>query len=208
MAYGSTEYATLGVALDSLGGPMTAAELHGGFCGLLCAGGAGAASTWLEECIREAEMEAATAEEARGVFRLMELETWRALRSADLEFSPLLPSDELPLENRVSELGFWCHGFLSGLGLGGLQLPDASSTDATEDDSDEEFENPVEEIVKDFAAISRAGLSAAERSDPDDADFAVAEIIEYVRVSVQIVFEDIGDVRGGDAGIPASLREH
>ena len=208
MAYRSTKYATLGTALDALGRPMTVAELHGGFCGVLCAGGAGAASAWLEECVREAQTEATAAEEARGILRLMELETWRALASADLEFTPLLPEDELPLDDRVSELGLWCHGFLSGLGLGGLTLPEDSSSDSSDDDPDADLENPVEEIVKDFAAISRAGLSATERSDPTDADFAVAEIVEYVRVSVQIVFEEIGDTRGGETGLPASLSEH
>jgi uncharacterized protein YgfB (UPF0149 family) len=186
---------------------MTVAELHGGFCGLLCAGGSGAASAWLEQCVSEVDTEAATAEEVRGVFRLMELETWRALASADLEFTLLLPEDDVSLEDRVSELGFWCHGFLSGLGLGGLQLPEDTLTRST-DDSDDEFENPVEEIVKDFAAISRAGLSAAERNDSADTDFAVAEIVEYVRVSVQIVFEDVGDARGGETGLPVSLSEH
>ena len=85
----STEYATLRVALDSLDAPMTVAELHGGFCGVLCAGGAGAASAWLEDCVREADAELAVAEEARGIFRLMELQTWRALGGPDLEFSPL-----------------------------------------------------------------------------------------------------------------------
>ena len=192
--------------MDVLGRPMSVAELHGCFCGVLCAGGADAATAWLEECVREADAEATAAEETRGIFRLMELETWRALASADLEFTPLLPEDGLPLADRVSELGLWCHGFLSGLGLGGLTLPEDSSS--TDDDPDAKFENSIEEIVKDFAAISRAGLSAAERNDPTDADFAVAEIIEYVRVSVQIVFEEIGDTRGGEAGLPVSLSEH
>lgn len=192
--------------MDVLGRPMTVAELHGGFCGVLCAGGAGAATAWLEECVREADAEATAAEETRGIFRLMELETWRALASADLEFMPLLPEDDLPLADRVSELGLWCHGFLSGLGLGGLALPEDSPS--ADDDPNAKIENSVEEIVKDFAAISRAGISAAERNDPTDADFAVAEIIEYVRISVQIVFEEIGDTRGGEAGLPVSLSEH
>jgi uncharacterized protein YgfB (UPF0149 family) len=187
---------------------MTVAELHGAFCGVLCAGGAGAASAWLEECVREADATEEVAEEARGIFRLMELETWRALAGADLEFTPLLPDDDLPLGDRVSELGLWCHGFLSGLGLGGLTLPEDSPSTSSDSDRDADLENPVEEIVKDFAAISRAGLSAAERDNASDADFAVAEIVEYVRVSVQIVFEEIGGARGGEMGLPTSLSEH
>ena len=204
MAYRSTQYATIAAALESLGEPMTVAELHGGFCGLLCAGGAGAASAWLGQHVSEINAELSVAEVTRGVFRFMELETRNALGSADLEFTPILPEDDAPLGDRVNELRFWCHGFLSGLGLGGLQLSEDALTESTDEDS----ENPVVEIVKDFAAISRIGLSVAEGNNPDDANFDMAEIVEYVRVSVQIVFEDVHDARNSERALPVSLSEH
>ncbi len=99
---------------------------------------------------------------ARDIFRRMELQTWGALASSDLEFSPLLPDDDLPLE----------------------------------------------EIVSDLSLISRAGLGAEEREDPVDADFDLAEITEYVRVSVQILFEAFGAARDQASGAPASMSEH
>ena len=212
MANSHTDYATLSVALDGLGGAMTVSELHGGFCGVLCAGGAAAASTWIEEFVAETEAPADEVEEALDIFRVMEVETRRALASADLEFRPLLPEDDSALDARVEELALWCHTFLSGLALGGLTLTEDSTRSSVDSDSDSDSEaateTSLEEIVKDFAAISRAGLSAGELSDPTDADFALAEIVEYVRVSVQIVFEEIADTRGNEAGLTTSMSEH
>ena len=210
MTNSHTDYATLSVALDGLGGAMTVSELHGGFCGVLCAGGAAAASTWIEEFVAETEAPADEVEEALDIFRVMEVETRRALASADLEFRPLLPEDDSALDARVEELALWCHTFLSGLALGGLSLTEGSTRLSVDSDSDAEAatETSLEEIVKDFAAISRAGLSAGELSDPTDADFALAEIVEYVRVSVQIVLEEIADTRGNEAGLTTSMSEH
>jgi uncharacterized protein YgfB (UPF0149 family) len=208
MANSHTDYATLSVALDGLGGAMTVSELHGGFCGVLCAGGAAAASTWIEEFVAETEAPADEVEEALDIFRVMEVETRRALASADLEFRPLLPEDDSALDARVEELALWCHTFLSGLALGGLSLTEDSTRLSVDSDAEAATETSLEEIVKDFAAISRAGLSAGELSDPTDADFALAEIVEYVRVSVQIVLEEIADTRGNEAGLTTSMSEH
>ena len=54
---------------------------------------------------------------------------------------------------------------------------------------------PLGEILRDFAEISRAGLSEDEAAGVGQPDFALAEIQEYVRVSVQIVFEELGAER-------------
>lgn len=198
-----TDYATLGMALDELRSAMSVSELHGGLCGTLCSGGANAASDWLNDCIDDADASDAAAENARSIFRDLELETWRVLASPDLKFMPLLPADDVPLDDRVAELASWCQGFLAGLALGGLQNFAPRSSETNGEDA-----NPVEEIVEDFSSISRAGLSPSEENDPDDADFAMAEVVEYVRVSVQILFEEISRSRGEASGIPASMSEH
>jgi uncharacterized protein YgfB (UPF0149 family) len=49
--------------------------------------------------------------------------------------------------------------------------------------------------LRDFAEISRAGLSDDEAEGRDNPDFALAEIHEYVRVSAQIVFEELTPLR-------------
>jgi uncharacterized protein YgfB (UPF0149 family) len=51
------------------------------------------------------------------------------------------------------------------------------------------------EILRDFAEISRAGLSEEEAAGEQQADFALAEIHEYVRVSAAIVFAELAALR-------------
>jgi len=108
--------------------------------------------------------------------------SWHGLTSPDLTFAPLLPSDDAPIEEQVQALALWCHGFLGGLGF-------RSAGDVQQRDG------AIAEILADFAEISRAGLSDDEAAGRGQPDFALAEIQEYVRVSVQIVFEELSDQR-------------
>src|SRR5690606_3756028 len=112
----------------------------------------------------------------------VELETWRRLNETNMAFEPYLPGDEQPLDAQVRGLASWCHGFLSGLGLGGLTIDGSTDEDGT-----------VAEIANDFAEISRAELGPEDDEDPEQAGFALAELKEYVRVSVQLLFEQYGD---------------
>ncbi|HEY5623104.1 MAG TPA: UPF0149 family protein [Gammaproteobacteria bacterium] len=203
MTNSRTGYATIGMVLDELQSAISVSELHGGLCGSMCAGGAKAASGWLDACVQDSDCGQTAAESVRNVLDDLELETWRVLASSDLDFVPLLPEDDAPLDERVAEVASWCQGFLAGLALGGLRDVGFDARDAVSDGP-----NPVEEIVDDFSSISRAGLSAEERHDPDDADFALAEIVEYIRVGVQIVFEEIGSARAEQSRIPTSMSEH
>jgi hypothetical protein len=100
-----------------------------------------------------------------------------------LDFCPLLPEDDASLEDRVGALALWCQGFLFGLGLAGFSLDDEKEGDPGA--------VQLGEIVNDLSEISRADISADEFDDEDEADFALAELIEYVRVSVQIMFEEL-----------------
>ena len=99
-----------------------------------------------------------------------------------------MPSDDAPLAEQVEALAVWCQGFLSGIG----GTAPAAARSSAEGDA-------LGEILRDFAEISRAGLSDDEAAGHDQPDFALAEIHEYVRVSVQIVFEELGAVRAAAA---------
>jgi uncharacterized protein YgfB (UPF0149 family) len=172
--------------------PVAVSELHGGMCGLLCAGGASAVPEWVEECLVDSDPVEGALDAARDQLRKLELYSWRSLTGSGLEFYPLLPDDDAMLGERVGALALWCHGFLSGLGLGGFSLEreKTSGSDA----------GPLEEIVNDFSEISRAAAEADEFDDEDQAGFALAELIEYVRVGVQIVFEELEPKRATSPG--------
>jgi len=176
--------------------PVAVSELHGGMCGLLCAGGASAVPAWVEECLGDGDPLEGALDAARDQLRELELHSWQTLADSGVEFYPLLPDDDAGLGERVGALALWCHGFLFGLGLAGFSL-----------DGDETGESdavPLEEIINDFSEISRVGVSTDEFSDENEADFALAELIEYVRVSVQIVFEELESARTAGSG-PATI---
>jgi uncharacterized protein YgfB (UPF0149 family) len=176
------DYERLRDSLAAAGAVVTLAELHGGACGALCAGGPAAARRWLGAALDDGELTApaAVADE------LEELITTsaRMLEGDELKFEPLLPSDEAPLAEQVEALAAWCQGFVNGVGS---TAPDAARG-APENGA-------LGEILRDFAEISRAGLSDDEAEGRDSPDFALAEIHEYVRVSAQIVFDELAALR-------------
>lgn len=177
-------YDSLAAELADAGVVLSLPELHGSICGVMCMGGVGAAQRWLDQCIQD--WQPLPNPDVGEALRELELCTWRTLAEADLSFEPLLPDDDEPLEAQVRGLALWCHGFLAGLGFGGLKA-------IGESDSSE----VLSEITKDFSEISRAALGEDETEELQQAGFALAELKEYVRVSVQLVFEQCGGSQPG-----------
>lgn len=171
------QYDALRESLTRAGCTLALPELHGSLCGVMCSGGESATQRWLEEGFAEFA-DHADASEIAQTLQELELVTGEALASSDLRFEPLLPDEDAALDEQVQALALWCHGFLSGLAFG---APRAEALQQGE----------LKEILADFAELSRAGLTADDSQDRDQADFALAELKEYVRVSVQIVFEEL-----------------
>ena len=113
------------------------------------------------------------------------------MAAIDMAFQPLLPDDDAALVRRVAGLAQWCHGFLYGLALGGAVAPGRLSAD-------------VDEILRDFAEISRAEVDPADPVETGEA--AYAELLEFVRTGAQIVFEELAEARR--TVMPADPRVH
>ena len=177
------DYERLRESLSAAGAVVTLAELHGGICGALCAGGVDAARRWLVDSLDDAELGASPAAVADDLEEMIGTSA-KMLEDAELTFEPLLPSDDAPLVEQVEALAAWCQGFSSGLGT---TAPASVESEA------------LGEILRDFAEISRAGLSDDEVAGHDQPDFALAQIHEYVRVSVQLAFEELGPIRAAAA---------
>ena len=178
------DYERLRESLAAAGAVLALAELHGGVCGALCAGGADAARRWLLDSLDDADAGAAPAAVADDLEELIGTSS-KLLEDPELTFEPLLPSDDAPLEDQVEALASWCEGFLGGIGSA---APSGNASGA------------LGEVLRDFAEISRAGLSEDEGAGHDQPDFALAEIHEYVRVSVQLAFEELAPVRAAADG--------
>jgi uncharacterized protein len=190
-------------AITALELGVDAAEFHGGICGLLCTRGPGAVSVWIRESGADDGPRSDEAAAAAERLHDTEAETWRELSGPNLVCYPLLPDEEAAMDERVAGLALWCQGFLTGLGLGGYSLEDA----ALEDDPDGS-RTRVAEIVDDLAEISRAGFSAEETSEVDQAEFDLAALVEYVRVGVQLIFEELHGQHGTFLSAPERQLRH
>ena len=198
----AAEYDALHDSLVHAGVVLALPEVHGGICGALCAGGTDAALRWLEQAVvddQSADDDAASLAALRDALHDLVDASFRMLDGESLAFEPLLPNDDALLEEQVQALAAWCQGFLAALGenapevagggSGKRQRPSAGTSEGEPASQGAPVE--VAEILADFAEISRAGLSEDEAADPDQADFALAELKEYARVSAQIVFEEL-----------------
>lgn len=173
-------FEALTAALTAAGWPIDLAELHGGLCGVLCAGGAAAADVWLDR--RLAECDRQGVEAIREPLQALQAQTWRALTGTELEFEPLLPAADRLLTDRVEALALWCHGFVAGLADGGVGLGAAGVVRNEE----------IDEIVRDFVEISKVDPHTDDADELEESDFSYTELTEFVRVAVQIVFEELG----------------
>ena len=152
------------------------AEAHGTLVGSLCAVGGYRLDDWLSEILPEGPVPAAAATLLASLYG----ETLGALQSPGMEFELLMPSDAESLDERTRALGLWCNGFLYGLGSNGAGDPRQMPPDAAE-------------IVRDLGEISRAGVDTQESNEENEAAFA--EIVEFVRVGAQLVFEELARQR-------------
>ena len=153
---------------------QTPGEVHGTLTGMLCIDNQAQPSRAVDDVQTE------TLDTALAALREMTLE---GLFDPDLSFTPLLPSDEADLEQRVAALARWCAGFLYGLSSDGVFEPSRLSDE-------------VGEVVSDLTELSRAGLTA-EDSDGESAEGDYAELVEYVRVGVQMIFMELQPKREG-----------
>ncbi|MGD8339956.1 MAG: UPF0149 family protein [Gammaproteobacteria bacterium] len=175
------DYDGLAELLDLTNAPLPLAELHGGLCGVICSSGREAASRWLDNLLDDCAGDATTLSRLAKELEELRSETWQALTGLSMEFCPLLPDDDGGVDERAEALGLWCHGFLSGLVVGGIDLRAGTEILSTQ----------LVEVVQDFAEISKAGAGPEELEDEDLADDSLVELVEFVRVGTQFAFEEL-----------------
>jgi uncharacterized protein len=173
------EYSELAHALHVADVPTSAAETHGIICGLLCAPG-DRMSTWQTLIFGRHEQRLhPLSQELPFQLQALYENTAKRLQGEDLDFTPLLPNEDRMLTQRVEGMAQWCQGFIFGLVAGGvsdiLSLP-----------------GEIGEFIKDLSKISEAELSEGE--DADSEERSITDIVEYIRVGVQLVYEEFHPV--------------
>ena len=156
--------------------PTGAAEAHGIITGVLCAPD-GARVAWQELVLgRDAGKSRDPRAALSQLLTALHRATYAHLSGLECDFTPLLPSDEYSLAEQIEGLSDWCRGYLLGLHAGGLPPSQRLSGDAGE-------------IIQDITRISEAELDGS-LADEEEAK-ALVEIVEYLRVGVQLVFEEL-----------------
>jgi uncharacterized protein len=153
-----------------------AAEAHGTLTGCLCSTVAYRFEDWMLEILPDGSAGPAATQVLLDLFQSTNV----SLGEAQMEFAPLLPEDEEPIEARAAALGAWCQGFLYGLGTSSL-------TDATLLPGD------VGEVVRDLTEITHVAADNAESLESNEG--AYAELVEFVRAGVQLLFDELEPMR-------------
>lgn len=172
------DYQQLTDALASAGVNMSAAEAHGVLTGAIVSPAPPAPGRLF--------FGAGGAPSTPGVQRLLDElsdaagETEHRLRGIEFGFEPMLPVDAT-LSERVDALADWCRGFVYGLAAAGVRDPGALEGDAGE-------------FLQDVLQIGEAQADAEAPEEEQERD--LAEIVEYVRVGVQLVYEAMHGSRG------------
>jgi uncharacterized protein YgfB (UPF0149 family) len=155
------------------------AEAHGTLAGALCSSRDYGLIEWLREILPDdsPEEQALQSSVLQNVYSSMV----GTLAGNDADFEPLLPDDESPLAQRADALSQWCQGFLYGLGSGNTSDPGQVSVEAAE-------------IIRDFTEITHVGVDSDEENEENEV--AYAEVVEFVRVGVQLLFSELAPARG------------
>lgn len=155
------------------------AEAHGTLAGALCSSRDYGLIEWLHEILPDdsPDEQALQSSVLQNVYESMV----RTLSGMDADFQPLLPGDDVPLMERANALSLWCQGFLYGLGSGPASDPSKVSDEAGE-------------IIRDLTEITRVGVEAEDETEENENAFA--EVVEFVRVGVQLLFVEFARARG------------
>lgn len=172
-------FAELDQLLKHLGAPVSAPECHGFISAQLCMDNAADVKSWREYLGVEGDEPEAT------LARISQA-TSQELESNDFSFEPILPPEEATLALRTDALAQWCRGFLLGLGSSGL-----TETGLT---------GECREIVEDMERISRVHVEQESGED-----FALMELIEFVRVGTLSIYHELRPMRAASQSQQSSL---
>ncbi len=148
----------------------TPAELHGGLCGWLAAGGVDR-NDWLAAVLADPALGAPEAGSALDRLRAV---TAAQLEDRDFAFELLLSPASASVLERTGALFDWCRGFLGGFGLASGTRPSLSEEG--------------QEALEDMARLAASSSEEFEAGDEDED--ALAEIEEFVRVAVLLLHGD------------------
>ena len=171
------DYDALNEILVTSGAEIHASKCHGFLCALVCGNG-----QVQEQQIRDYFLldtdEIVNPDECFIQLKALAEVIETQMYSSDLELALLLANEDDPLAERSRSLAKWCQGFMSVLGMSGVNqggIPSVSK-----------------ELTGDFYKIARLGADNEDESDREN-NFALMELTEYVRMGTLFIFEELQD---------------
>jgi len=174
-------YLALTQQLRLLGLTQGPAEIHGTVYGVLCVRpDLQTGDDLLGALQQDGDTDEIDADTARKLLEALQRQAHEVLVGEGFEIKLLLPPDDSEFDGRIQALAEWCRGFLFGLVAAGIKDTTRLPGDAGE-------------AIQDLLSISETGT---ESDDDESRERALFELTEYVRVAVQLVYEELHPAAG------------
>ena len=177
------EFNQLEEMLNQCGSSWDAAQSHGLLTGRLVVGGAPIGAEWLLQVLEDTDKDTSYHKNCTKQLDILYQSTFWQLTERLSDFILLLPDDTEDVFYRVEALAKWSEGFLHGL----------VSAKEDEDLKKRLSAEPLSEIIKDILQITQVGIE--DESDEESCNTAYSELVEYIRIAVQLCYEELSDVR-------------
>ena len=159
----------------------SAAEVHGVLTGMVAGGANIEGDDWLllvSDLIHEGQSFKPICREQLGqIAQLIRA----SMKDPDLGFQLLQPTDHAPLQERLQALVGWVQSFLVGFGVNQSNLAGLSED--------------LREAIDDMVEIAKLDF---EIDEEEEAERAYFEIVEYLRISAMLCFNELGQKGDGD----------
>lgn len=152
---------------------LHASQVHGLICGILC-GNPNSTAAWEELVTGGDNKSPKTHEVLQNLYDI----SAKQLKEFLFEFQLVLPADSEELPTRAEALTVWCQGFLTGLKMTQVQIVDREPSEMTE-------------AINDIIEIAKMNYEEVVACEEDEA--AYTELIEYVRMAVILIYQDMNE---------------
>ncbi len=174
------EYINIAELVDHYNLDVTTAELHGIITGSICTAKLNPVEdSWIKLLVPYQPLDDHQLGHLTDSLKIIYNLTAHALEGDGFEFVPSLPDEDASSEFRTTELAAWCRGFIMA-----YQQYNKDNNNLSDDSL---------EAIADLAEIAYVETSDGEE-DEDENEQALAELEEYIRISVQMIFDDLNPV--------------
>jgi uncharacterized protein YgfB (UPF0149 family) len=181
------DYDDLDEALARCGASWNAAQAHGLLCARLSVDGDTSVPAVIGQILEGNDANDAQRKEAAELLAAIAAAARESFRERMSGFAPLLPDDAQSAEIRTRALADWSEAYLHGLVSGdGTRSEPLRARLAAE---------PLADIVRDLLQFTRASVDPESATEENEASYA--ELVEYLRVAGQLVYEELAEVRPG-----------